>query len=241
MRKIPFSIFKADGYFTLIDQCIEVLKKHPVADDTDYNSLLTKLTNLLKLLKTVMLKASTEGHTQKIIKLDSEFGKAFKGFKSFLKACTTVSENADDADLLIRTVRNHGWELYNFGYAKQNSRAENLLAEFNNSENLQAALKNINATVWLERVTNSLNSLRNAIQERVEFAAELPKEDIADITKEINTTLNNTLAYVEIKSQLGTLDTWQIIINEINVVIDKNVSVAHQSGSRKKEIESETI
>jgi len=241
MRKIPFSIFKADGYFTLIDQCIEVLKKHPVADDADYSGLVTKLTNLLKLLKSVMIKASTESHTQKIIQLDNEFGKAFKGFKSYLKACTTVDETAHDADLLIQTVRNHGWELYNYGYAKQNSRAENLLEEFNNTEKLQAAIKNLSATVWLERVTNSLNSLRNAIQERVEFIAELPKDDIADITKEINTTLNNTLSYVEIKSQLGTLDTWQVILNEINVVINMNISVAHQSGTRKKEIESEAI
>jgi len=233
MRKIPFSLFNVDGYFTLVDQCIEVLKKFTV-EDADYKALVLKLQELFKLLTSVMLKATTSVHTQKIFQLDAQFNKAFSGFRNYVKACSSYDEMSEAAELLIAMIKKHGWRLEKLGYTAQNSRAENLIHEATTSPAIKQAIIDTNSTVWFERVVLALNNLREGIQQRNIFVANLPKLNTEDVSKDINPVLENAISYIQLKTIVSNDVVWTDILKELEVVIHKNISVARLSGSRKE-------
>jgi len=232
MRKIPFSLFNVDGYFTLVDQCIEVLNKFAL-EDADFKALVLKLNELFKLLTSVMLKASTSVHTQKIFELDIKFNKAFSGFRNYVKACGTDDVMSEAAELLIAMIKKHGWRLEKLSYTVQNSRAENLIHEATTSAAIKQAIIDTNSTIWFERVVSSLNNLREGIQQRSVFVANLPKINTVDVSKDINPVLDSVISYIKLKTMVSTDVVWSDMLKQLEVVIDKNITVARLSGSRK--------
>ena len=108
-----------------------------------------------------MLRATTRVHTANIFNLDQLFDNSFKAIKGFIQAHLYMPEEEKQqaAAILWELIRKHGSALNRFGYVKQISRAQNLLAEIDRDPRNQQAIASIGAEALLTNMQKCLNDL----------------------------------------------------------------------------------
>ncbi|MCG8410109.1 MAG: DUF6261 family protein [Bacteroidales bacterium] len=234
MKKIPFSIFNVDGMYRLASSIINKIKKTTI-DDTDFAKLLSIGIGNLTVLEQAMLKNTTKVYTNTIYKLDQLFDDSYKSLKLFIRVyihtADVVKKNA--ANILWELIRKHGTGLNNFGYTKQISRAQNLLAEIDRDPRNKKAVKVIACETFIADMKDRLDNLIGGIEERNTFIASLPDVASQESEKELVANLKNICAYIQVKSLVSEIATWKDLETELNVIIDENVKVARLSRSRE--------
>jgi len=232
MRRIPFGYFTLDSFYSLFDRIIALLLKFQ-ADDADFKTFISKAQTLLERLEKAMI-TSTANHTQKVRTNDHLFNNAFLAFKHYLKVMhySDVEAEHNAADLLIKLVTKHGWQLQTFSLSKQNSRAKNLLGELKEGEYLQAQ-QTINLVAYTQKLDQKLNDLENSILERSKFVAELPDSNTDEVTKELQDIISKIMIYIEAKCLLSSTGEWKELKDTIEITIDSAIQSAKISRAKK--------
>jgi hypothetical protein len=233
MRKIPFYVFKLDGMYRLASSMITVIKKYTI-EDTDFNKLSAQSSDYVKQLEKAMLKSTTKVHTNKIYELDQIFDQSFKAFKTYVKANLYMPDAAkkEAALILWEIIKKHGGSLNRFGYTKQISRAQNLLAEINRDTRNSDAVTTIAAEAIQANMQTKLDNLVVGIEERTSFTAALPTDLSEDVEKLLTANLKNLCAYVRVKSLLSDVADWKQLEHDLDVLIDEDTRIARLSHSR---------
>jgi len=194
MRKIPFYVFKLDGMYRLASSIMAVIKRYTL-EDADFNKLSAQGIDYVKQLEKAMLKSTTKVHTNRIFELDQIFDESFKAYKTFVKANLYMPNAAkkEAALILWEIIKKHGSSLDRFGYTKQISRTQNLLAETNRDARNSEAVKTIAAEALLANMQDNLDKLLVGIEERTNFTAALPTGLSQDVEKLLTANLKKPL------------------------------------------------
>lgn len=241
MRKIPFYIFKLDGVYRLASSISTIIKKHTI-EDADFNKLSAQHIDYVKQLEKAMLKSTTKVHTNKIYEIDQAFDESFKAFKTFVRANLYMPDIAkkEGALILWEIIKKHGSSLDRFGYTKQISRAQNLLAEINRTARNTESVTAITAETLIANVQKNLTDLVVGIEERNNFTADLPTGISQDVEKLLIANLKNLCAYIQVKSLLSDVENWKLLERDLDVLIDEDTRIARLSHSRSTNEDTET-
>tara|TARA_R110001583_G_scaffold10417_13_gene47981 strand:+ start:590 stop:1321 length:732 start_codon:yes stop_codon:yes gene_type:complete len=233
MRKIPFYVFKLDGVYRLASSMMTVISRYTI-EDADFNKLSAQSAIYVNQLEKAMLKSTTKVHTNKIYELDQIFDEAFKAFKTFVQANLYMPDAAkkEAALILWEIIKKHGSSLNHFGYTKQISRAQNLLAEINRDPRNSAAVTSLAAEPIVANMQDKLDKLIVGIEERTSFTAALPTDLSEDVEKLLITNLKNLCAYIQVKSLLSDVEDWKLLERDLDVLIDEDTRIARLSHTR---------
>lgn len=236
MESITTKNFTLDLAYSFASQFIARVAKSAIEDST-LNNLSTDANGLLLNLNEAMHKSNTITLSENIIALDNIFNNDFRSTKYFIKSKTYSNndEEATNARLLENLLKKEGWSLENFGYSKQQSRAENLLDEKDRVPELKQASIAIGAEPYFDRVRESLNNLTAGIVTRDTFITNQSKLKSDEEWKKLKEVLNNIWAVINVNCLVIKTEPWLQLQAGLQTIIDKNQTLAKQRGSRKTE------
>jgi len=219
--------------YRLASSITTVINKYTI-EDADFNKLSAQSIDYVKQLEKAMLKSTTKVHTSKIFELDQIFDESFKAFKTFVRANLYMPEAAkkDAALILWDIIKEHGSSLSSFGYTKQISRAQNLLAEIARDPRNSNAVTTIAADALLTNMQTRLDKLVVGIEKRNDFTAALPAGISQEVEKLLTANLKNLCAYIQVKSLLSDVADWKLLEHDLDVLIDEDTRIARLSHSK---------
>jgi len=236
MEPITTKNFTLDLAYSFASQYMAQIAQSAIEDPT-LNSLTTDANSLLLNLNEAMHKSNTNTLSENIVNLDSLFNNDFRSLKYFIKS-KTYSNNTDDAQnasLLDNLLKKEGWSLENYGYTKQQSRAENMLDEKDRVPELKQASIAIGAEPYFENVRESLNNLTAGIVTRDTFITNQSKLKSDEEWKKLKEAINNIWAFINVNCLILKTEPWLKLMAGLQTIIDRNQTIAKQRGSRKTE------
>lgn len=242
IKKLSFYKLQSNEYFTFAQRIITIISGFDVAS-LGLEKLHKKLLNATELLENSMTKSSTKAHTQEVQLADSLRDDAFNAFKTYLLACSKRNKPGWEisADLLIDTVRNYGWELYNDSYSTQTSKMTNLISDLNNVTALKEAANTINAIEWIEDVDAAQNLFDQKMQQRTIANSKLPNAQTDDTCKQVRIACDLLFQYINVMQAVNPNQSYLQITNQINEVISEFNSQLRSRTTRNDNARKESI
>jgi hypothetical protein len=228
MKTINYHLLTQDSFYTF-----SVSYLNAIIDSNIDDAVITRLRNSLKdtlnELEGSMYKATTSSITKTVSANDSSFNNSFRSLKYILKGYS-LSKNRDKreaANDLISIIERHGWDMHNEAYSIQNSKASNLIRDFDVPEAIQN-IAALSVEDLVEDIKKDINNLEVSIKERDSYITGNDGRKSDEIMKDIKKIIKQINTYITSKVTVEEDAEWNPIMMSINQIIDREMLAARK-------------